>query len=47
MPDPGDGTVPEFMHKERVLAVPGSKMKLELHYTYYDKENATITRTSL
>lgn len=47
MPDPGDGTVPEFMQRERVLTVPGSKMKLELHYTYYDKENATITRTSL
>lgn len=50
MPDPGDGTVPGFMHrdnKDRVLEVPGSKMKLELHYTYYDKGSATITRTSL
>ena len=45
MPDPDGKTVPDF--KGKVLSVPGSNIKLALHYTFFDKKNARITRTSL
>lgn len=44
MPDPGGESYPDFTFKE--LSVPGSKMRLKLHCTYFD-ENAKITRSSL
>lgn len=45
MPDPEDGIEPSFTHK--VYSVPNSEIRLELHYTYFDKEGVKITRTSL
>lgn len=45
MPDPGDGSIPPFAGD--ILNVPGSQMKLELHYIYFNKETIKITRTSL
>lgn len=45
MPDPGDGSKPPFVGD--ILNIPGSQMKLELHYIYFNKETIKITRTSL
>lgn len=45
MPDPGNGKEPDF--KPNVLSVPDSEIKLELHYTFFDKNSVKITRTSL
>lgn len=46
MPDPCDGTKP---FNGESLSVPGSDIKLALHYTFFNsnKENAKITNTSL
>lgn len=44
MPDPGDGTKP---FNGEILPVSGSDIKLALHYTFFDKDNAKITDTSL
>ena len=44
MPDPGGESYPDFTYKE--LSVPGSRMRLKLHCTYFD-ENSKITRSSL
>ena len=48
LPDPGkDEKELSFANQE--LYVPGSKMKIKLHYTFFkiDDENAFITRTTL
>lgn len=48
LPDPGKD-VRELSFANQVLYVPGSKMKIKLHYTFFkiDDENAFITRTTL
>lgn len=45
MPDPGDGSVPTSSGE--LLSVPGSQIKLELHYIYFNKSTIKITRISL
>jgi len=44
MPDPDGISTPAFAGKQ--LSVPGSEMKLELNYIFFDKTTATITRSS-
>lgn len=45
MPEPGGKLEPDF--KGKVLVVPGSTIKLVLHYTFFDKKTAKVTRSSL
>ncbi|MCR4849539.1 MAG: hypothetical protein K5920_11915 [Bacteroidales bacterium] len=45
MPDPDGVSEPKF--KNKVLTVPGSKIKLVLHYTFFDKDTVKITRSSI
>lgn len=44
LPDPSDNSKPSFAGT--TLSVPGSEMKLNLHYILFDKEKVKITRTS-
>lgn len=44
MPDPKDGSKP-FTGEE--VSIPGSNIKLKLHYMFFDKETIEITDSSL
>ena len=44
MPDPKDGSKP-FTGEE--ASIPGSNIKLKLHYMFFDKETIEITDSSL